>query len=79
MGQLEIEAVVAARAKPLRVQAAIALSGSEIELHRQLEVVHALVIAEQQVQLTQGGAVLANWQIGCKQLNVRRLGQCVLP
>ncbi len=79
VGELQVQAIVVAGAEPVVVLAAVSGPEAQIELYRQLQMVHALVIAEQQVQLAEGAAVLPDRQVGRDQLQVGRLAQRVLP
>ncbi len=77
--QFAVEAVVAARADPLGGFAAIAMAWAQIELDCQLQVVNALRIAQEQVELAQGLAGDADRQVGRQQFHIRRLAQSELP
>ena len=72
VGELQVRAIVVAGAEPVVVLAAVTGPEAQIELYRQLQMVHATVIAEQQVQLAEGAAVLPDRQVGRDQLQVGR-------
>ncbi len=48
MAQFQVESIMAAGAEPI---SGIAAVRAQVELHRQLQVMFALVVAQQQVQL----------------------------
>lgn len=79
MIKLERQAVLAAWSEPLPGIAAIALLWSEIELYRQLLMMHAAIILNKQIKLSQRMSSLANRQIGRQQRNARRCHQGELP
>lgn len=76
VAQFQVEPVLAARAQPV---SGVAATRAQVELHRQLQVVLAFVIAQQQIQLAQGLTVLANRQVGGDDLDIRRRVQGELP
>ena len=76
VAQFQVEPVLAARAQPV---SGVAATRAQVELHRQLQVVLAFVIAQQQIQLAQGLTVLANRQIGSDHVYVWCGMQRVLP
>lgn len=76
MTQLQIEPIMTARAEPV---SGIAAVRAEIELHRQFKMVFTFVVTQQQVQLAQGLAVLADRQVGGDYLDIWRSMQGELP
>lgn len=77
MGQLAVQAVVAAGAHPVR--RVVALAGAQIELHRQLQMVHAVLVAQQQVQLAERASAQADRQVAGQQLDAGCRLQGKLP
>ncbi|MCY1553375.1 hypothetical protein D9M68_898510 [compost metagenome] len=55
------------------------LFGAEIEFDRQFQVVHAFLVAQQQVQLAQGMPALADRQVGRQQFDAGSGAQGELP
>ncbi len=76
VAQFQIEPIMTARAKPV---SGIAAVRAEIELHRQFKMVFTFVVTQQQVQLAQGLAVLADRQVGGDHLDIWRSMQGELP
>ena len=64
MLQLEAQAILAGRPQPVVGVISGRLLRAEVQLDRQLQVMHALVIAQQQIQLAQGLPSLAYRQAG---------------
>ncbi|MCY1436689.1 hypothetical protein D9M71_528200 [compost metagenome] len=58
--KLAVQAVVAARAQPVRRVLAIAARWPQVELDGQFLVMHAFSIAQQNIQLAQGVAARAD-------------------
>ncbi len=79
MIQFQVEPVVAAGAEPEAGIVAVARQRAQVELHRQLQMVLAFGVAQQQVQLAQGLAVLAYRQVGRDHLDVGGGVQGELP
>ena len=77
--QFEIQTVMAARAEPVRQIITAGLLLPQVELDRQLKVVHAFFITQQHIQFTQGVTLLANGQVGRQHLDTRRGMQGELP
>ena len=77
--QLAVQAVVTARAKPLRAVAAVAVLRAQVELDRQLQVMHAFAVAQQHVQFTEGVPLTADRQVGRQQFHPRRMLHGKLP
>ena len=77
--QLAIQPVVTARAQPLRRVAAVAVLRAEIQLYRQLYVMHAVTVAQQHIQFAQCLTVQADRQVGGDDLHARRVLHCELP
>ena len=68
MAQLQVESIMAAGAQPIR---GLAAAGTQVELHRQLQMVFALVVAQQQIQFAQCLAVVTDRQIGGDHFDIR--------
>ena len=64
MLQLEAQAILAGRSQPVVGVISGRLLRAEVQLDRQFQVVRALVIAQQQIQLAQGLPGLAYRQAG---------------
>lgn len=79
MRQLAVQSVMAARPQPLRRVLAITRLRPEIELDCQFQVMHAIAVAQQHVQLTQGMPGAADRQVGGEQLHARRMLHGELP
>ncbi|MNT35140.1 hypothetical protein D3C72_1711580 [compost metagenome] len=79
MRQLTVQTVMTTWAQPVRRVLAIAAWRPQIEFDRQFQMVHALLIAQENIQLAQGVATGADWQIGSQQLDPWRLLQGKLP
>lgn len=65
--QFAVEPVVTARAQPLGGVVPVAGLRAEVELDRQFQVMHAVAVAQQHVQFTQGVPLAANRQVGGNQ------------
>ncbi|MNY16286.1 hypothetical protein D3C86_1495430 [compost metagenome] len=79
MIELDIQAVVAARADPVGAFGTALLLRAEVEFDRQFQVVHAFLVAQQQVEFAEGLAVLADRQVGRQQLDTGGGVQGELP
>ena len=79
MLQLARQIVGVAGALPVSVGTPIRSARSQIQFDRQFEVMHALRIAQHNIQFAQRSSVLPNGQIRPQQLDARRLLQGELP
>ncbi len=79
MRQFTVESVMAARPEPLRGVPAIPLLRAEVQLDRQLQMMDAVTIAQQQVQFAQRMAFVADRQVRGNQFDARRVLHGKLP
>ena len=77
--QLAVQSIMAARAQPLRGVLAVAGLRAQVEFDRQLQVVHAIAVTQQHVQLAQGMPGAADRQVGGEQFHTRRMSHGELP
>ena len=77
--QFAVQPIVATRAEPLRSVVPVAILRAEIQFDRQFQVMHAIAIAQQHVQLAQGVTFAADRHIGGNQLDTRRMLHGELP
>jgi len=79
VGQFAAEAIVAARPEPVRRITSVARARPQVQFDGQLQMMRALAVAQQNVQLAQGPSPRANRQVGRQQLDPGRLFQGELP
>lgn len=79
MRQLAVQSVMTARPQPLCGVLAITVLWPQIQLDRQFQVVHAIAVAQQHVQLAEGVTGTADGQVGGQQLHARRMLHRKLP
>ncbi|CEL28890.1 hypothetical protein SRM1_02238 [Pseudomonas fluorescens] len=77
--QFTIQSIMATRPQPLRRILAVAVLRAEVEFDRQFQVMHAVAITQQHVQLAKGVPLAADRQIGRDQLNAWRVLHGKLP
>jgi hypothetical protein len=77
--QFAVQSIMAAGAQPLRGIVAVAVLRPQVQLDRQLQVMHAVAITQQHVQLAEGVAFATDRQVGGNQLDARRMLHGKLP
>lgn len=77
--QFAVQPIVATRTEPLRGILSVAVLRAEVQLDRQFQVMHAVAIAQQHVQLAQGVTLATDRHVGGNQLDPRRMLHGELP